>query len=102
MEESTRSIWISFIIGLIVNLISTYLFTLKKINLNMLLFVGIGSLIVIIIMSIQIKVNNLNEKLEKYEQRLNQNNRELKQINESLKIYERLSKIEAKLENGKK
>ena len=86
MVES-QNIVVSFVIGLIVNIISFYLFTLKIINISTLAFIIIGFIIVILIISLQEKYTDLKEDLEKM--KINQ-----KRLSENLKISERLTKLE--------
>ncbi|MFA7708104.1 MAG: hypothetical protein WCX73_04080 [Candidatus Pacearchaeota archaeon] len=76
-------ILISSVIGLIVNLFSVYLLTLGKININSLIVILTGSIVLIIIIGFQSKINEVIEGVE------NQRIEQIK-LKEKLKIYEQL------------
>lgn len=92
---TSREIGIPFVIGLITNIAATYFFTIQKINLTSLIFILIGSLVVIIIMSFQLKLNETKEEIEKIEI-------EQKKIGEKLKIHEQLIDIKAEIKEIKR
>lgn len=106
MEISSKEIGVPFVISLIVNLISGYLFSIKIISLNIFLLVLGLSILVIIIIGIQLKTNETEDKLDKIEKEL----KDFKEkFEERFKIYDRLNNIETKLSimelnkrNGKK
>ncbi len=107
METLTsKDIGIPFIISLIVNIVSGYLFSLELINFITFILIVIGSLIVIIIIGLQLKTNEIKENLRelknnfkelKEKVRLNQEN-----LEERFKIYERLIILEEKINNVRK
>lgn len=87
MAISSKDIGIPFVIGLMCNVLSAYLFSLQKININTLILILAGSAVVIIVIGIQLKTGEIKDELEN--QKLEQ-----KKLSEKLKIYERLSKLE--------
>jgi len=95
MEAISKDIFVPVIIGLIVNLFSAYLLSLGKINLSILLLVLIGSIVVIIILSIQLKTNKIKSEL-------NAQKIEQQKLNEKLKIHEQLINIKAEIKELQK
>lgn len=83
----SKNIIISFIIGLIVNIISFYLFTLKVIDIFTFIFIVIGFILLILIIGIQIRYSELKEELEQIKTKH-------EELNRNLKIHERLTKLE--------
>ena len=79
-----------FYLGIVINLVSAYLFYEGLMNLFMLVIVIIGSLIIIILTGFQLKISEFSERLEKSEF-------ELKKMKEKLKIHEQLINLEAML-----
>ena len=77
------------------NIISFYLLTLKAITLETFIAIIIGFVLLILIIGIQTKYNNLKDNLEE----LKTNYRK---ISESLKISERLTRLELNMKNDKK
>lgn len=94
MSESNKDLFY-FGLAIIFNLFSAWLFYAKLINLTLLLIISIGSLIVLIIVGFQLKLNKLSQKVDNSLQKQ-------KKIDETLKIYDRLSKLEATVYYGKK
>lgn len=92
MFAEYRTTVISFVVGLIINLISFYLFTIKAINNVTLIFIIEGLILLILMIGIQTKYNELKGKLEEMKIKY-------KELNESLKINERLIKVETKVES---
>jgi len=92
---NSKDITIPAIIGLIVNLVSGYLFTIQKINITMLAFIIIGSLLVILIISIQIKTNDLIDKISSLESGQ-------QKLKEKLKIHEQLIDMKAEIKELQK
>ena len=74
---------ISIIIAFIVSIISAYLFSLKIIKFETLIWIVIGSMTIVIILTYQEIKNELES--QRWEQQ---------RLNEKLKIYKRLSKVE--------
>lgn len=102
MDDSPKDITITFIINLVVSLGSTYLFSLKLINLTSFITIIAGGIVFIIITGFQSKLNKIDEKSKKQDQRI-------MKLEEKLKIYEKLINIDARLialergnKNGKK
>ena len=95
MQNESSNIIISFIIGLMGNIISFYLLTLKAITLETFIAVIIGFILLILIIGIQTKYNNLKDSLEELKANY-------QKISESLKINERLTRIELSMKNDKK
>ena len=95
MHEESNNIIISFIIGLMVNIISFYLLTLKAITIETFVAVVIGFIMLILIISIQTKYNNLKDELE--ELKIN-----YQKLNENLKMNERLTRLELIYQNAKR
>ncbi len=96
MAVETKDVVVPIIIGLMVNLVSAYLFSLGMITTTSLLIVFVGSFLALILIGVNLKINEMNIKIN--EQDLNQ-----QKLMEKLKIYERLSKIEVELfKNGKR
>lgn len=85
----------SFILGLLANIISAYLFSLKIINLATLAFIIIGSIVIFIIIGIQLKTGEIREELE------NQKS-EQKRLSEKLKIHEQLIEMKAEIKELQK
>ena len=73
----------SLVIAFIVSIISGYLFSIKRIEFETLVWVVIGAIVITTIIAYQ----DINNELE-------QQKWEVKRIDEKLKIYNRLSKIE--------
>ena len=86
----SKDIGVPFIIVLMINIISTYLLSIQIIDFITLIFIIIGSIVIIIIIGFQLKINKIKEELD------NQKTEQQK-LNEKLKIYDRLSKIEKRL-----
>ncbi|PIN77891.1 hypothetical protein COV15_01195 [Candidatus Woesearchaeota archaeon CG10_big_fil_rev_8_21_14_0_10_34_12] len=59
-----KDIIIQFIIGLVVTLFSTYLFSLQRIDFTMLIVIIIGTIIFSMVILIQLKINELSERLD--------------------------------------
>ena len=93
---TSKDIGIPFIISLMVNLISGYLFSIKIINLTLFLSILIGSLIVIILIGVQLKTNEIKEKASNIEKELIGLKKEYE---ERFKIYDRLNNIERKIDS---
>ncbi len=91
MIEDYRNIIISFIIGLLIDIISFYLFTIKTINLQTLISIIAGSILLVMILAIQTKYNEVKEEIKNIKA-------DYKQLNESLKMNDRLTKLELKVE----
>ena len=90
----SKDIGVPFIIVLMINIISTYLLSIQIIDFITLIFIIIGSIVIIIIIGFQLKINKIKEELD------NQKTEQQK-LNEKLKIYERLAKLENKVfKNG--
>jgi len=89
---NSTEIAIPSIIAFVINIISAYLFALHTIDINLMMFIIIGSIIVIIIIGIQSKNKNISEKLEKLEL-------SNKKLEEKLKIHEQLVDIKADIKN---
>ncbi len=97
MNELLRGNLTSIVL-FIASIFSAYLFAVGVINLTTVIFIVIGSLIVIIIASFQSKIKKTQEDVE------GQSN-EVKRLNEKLKIYEQLVDLKARiisLEKGRK
>ena len=92
---SSKDIGVPFIIGLMFNLISGYLFTIQKISFTIFIFILTGSLIIIIIIAVQLKTNEAEDELIELKEKV-------KSLEEKLIIYERLIRIEEKLNNLEK
>ena len=86
----SKDIGVPFIIVLMINIISTYLLSIQIIDFITLIFIIIGSIVIIIIIGFQLKINKIKEELD------NQKTEQQK-LNEKLKIYDRLSKIAKRL-----
>ena len=101
MAITSRDIGVPFIISIMTNVVSAYLFSLKKINL--MIFISVVSIMFIIILGFQLKINELKENLDiqKTEQ---------KRLDEKLKIYKDLAYMKEEIKtlqkkvnyNGKK
>ena len=105
MADSSKNIWIPTIIGIMVNTISFYLFSLQKIDFIKILIIFGTSLILIMIIILQSKIKNLEIttqlKIKHLEEGLENQKSEQKKLNEKLLIHDRLTKLEVIL-NGKK
>lgn len=88
MAVETRDIVIPVIIGLMVNLVSGYFFTLGKIDSLAFLYVLAGSLLSIVVLGIQLRAGKIEG--EQRKQRL-----EHKKLNRRLKIYSKLANMKA-------
>ena len=95
MEIDSRTILIPLIIGLIANLLSSYLFYLNIINLNLLIFIIVASVFVVIIIITQTGSYEV-------ERRLNAQEQEQKRQNEKLKIHEQLIDMKAEIKGLQK
>ena len=95
MQGESNNIIVSFIIGLMVNIISFYLLALKAITLETFVAVVVGFILLILIISIQTKYNNLKDELE--ELKIN-----YQKLNENLKMNERLTRLELIYQNAKR
>ncbi len=78
-----------------VNIVSFYFFTIKIIGTITIIFITAGSILLILMLGIQAKYNEIKEELKEIKARH-------KELNESLKINERLTKIETMLNYGKR
>ena len=86
-----------FFLGLVVNVVSAWLFSLEKISIMVFIFILTGSLIVIIIIGIQLVKQEIGE----VDDKLKKQGLEQMRLNERLKIYDRLARIESEVfENG--
>ena len=83
MVVETRDIVIPVIIGLMVNLVTAYLFSLGWINQGVLLLIIAGSLLFVVILGIQLRTNKIEKEQRKYRM-------EQEKLNERLKIYDEL------------
>ncbi len=92
---NSREILIPVTIGIMVNLVSGYLFTLQKINLIWLMFIVIGSALIILIISIQIKTDNSMDKIDSLESKQ-------QKLEEKLKIHEQLINIKSDIKELQK
>lgn len=92
---NSRDIAIPSIIAFTINAISAYLFALHTINISTLIFIVIGSIVVILIIGIQLKTRGSSERL---------NNLELEQqkLVEKLKIHEQLIDMKAEIKELQK
>ncbi len=88
--ETSRKITIEFVIGLMINIVSMYLFNLGLVTSTGFLIIFMGFLIFIIISDIQSKNKVMAESMGEIII-------EQKKLNEKLKIYERLAKLEEKV-----
>lgn len=95
MEITSKDIGIPFIVGLMVNLLSAYLFSLDLIDSTALIFIIVASLVVIIIIGFQLKINEIGEEQE------NQKT-EQKRLGEKLKIHEQLIDIKSDIKELQK
>ena len=95
MEITSKDIGIPLILGLIVNILSAYLFSLKLISFNSLLLITITSLIVIIIAGIQLKISEIKDEI------INQQT-EQKRLDEKLKIHEQLINMKSEIKELQK
>ncbi len=95
MQSESHNIIVSFIMGLMVNIISFYLLTIKAITLETFIAIIIGFIMLILIIGMQAKYSNLKEELKKLKTNY-------EKLNESLKINERLTKLELISQNAKR
>ena len=95
MQEESNNLIISFIIGLMVNIISFYLLTLELITTETFIAIVIGFVLLILIIGVQTKYNNLKEELKKLKTNY-------EKLNENLKMNERLTRLELISQNGKR
>jgi hypothetical protein len=92
---NSREILIPVTMGIMINLVSGYLFTLQKINLTWLMFIVIGSALIILIISIQIKTDNSMDKIDSLESKQ-------QKLEEKLKIHEQLINIKSDIKELQK
>ncbi len=83
MVITSKDIGVPFVISLMVNILSAYLFSLEKISLNTLIFIIIISILVIIIIGVQLRSSEIKD--EQDAQKLEQ-----KRLGESLKYMNNL------------
>ena len=89
MEISSKDI-IFFVLNIMANIFSTYLFYLNIITLDILIFIFIGSVTFIVITSFQLKMNKFVDEFDKI--KVSQ-----KKFDERLKMHKQLINIEARL-----
>lgn len=98
MNENYNSLIFQSLIGLIINLVSTYLYARGLIDLTVIIVSFVGFILFISISGFQSKINEFKIILSNH-------NTDLKKLNEKLKIYEQLIDLKARviqLEKGDK
>lgn len=88
MAVKSEEILVYSLIGLIINILSAYLFSLNRINITQMIFILGGSLIFIIILGVQYRTNEIIDELD------NQKT-QIKKLDEKLKIYKQLIDVKA-------
>jgi|SRR3989344_1626374 len=87
MNSEWPSIAISFVLGLIINVISYYLFELKLISTSAFSFIIVIVAMFMLIMVIQNRYHELKDEIEEI-------NGMCRELSKNLKIHERLTKLE--------
>ena len=91
MNSESNNITISFTIGLVVNVVSSYLLLSNVINTFIFVLLVASFILIMLMIIIQTRHGELKGEIEKIKERYDE-------LNKNLKIHERLTKLEVIME----